>query len=201
MRPVIGAGPVPGLADLRSRVLFCLVCLVVSVALPSLMRSVGLSSGEVALAVQSGLIILVGLLAGPGPGAITGALTAVVGFGLTGVPEEYLVLFVLAELAGCGFVAGVVGRQPVSPLCGVLLAQVGGRLARLVAVAFAADGMTDLTSAIGQGWASVREGLLAVILQWLLLPPIVIWVRTRAAAQAAGESSEAQPVAPATRSG
>jgi len=187
MRPVIGAGPIPGLPDRRSRVLVSLVCLAVAVALPSLMQSVGVTSGEVVLTVQGGLVILVGLLAGPVPGTIPGALTAVVGFGLTGVPEDYLVLFVLMELAGCGLVAGVMGRQPVSPLCGVVLAQIGGRLIRLVTVAIAADGMTELTMAIGQGWASVREGLLAVILQWLLLPPTVIWVRTRAAAAASAE--------------
>ena len=179
--PPVGAGPIPGLTDLRSRALVSVVCLAAAVAMPSLMRSVAASWTEVALAAQAGLVILVGLLAGPAAGLITGALVPVVGFGLTGAPQDSLVPFVLVELAGCGLVAGVVGRRPVPPLCGVMLAQVGGRLARLVAVGLAAGGLTDLTTAISQGWASVRQGLLVIVLQWLLLPPIVLWARGRAA--------------------
>ncbi|MDQ7992271.1 MAG: hypothetical protein AAGC63_04220 [Propionicimonas sp.] len=187
MPPAVGAGRAPVPLDRRSRALVGLVAVVVAVALPALMRSVGIASDQVSLAVQGGLVIIVGLVAGPVTGVLAGAAMAVVGFGLTGSPTDYLVPFVAMELAGSGLVAGLLARRPLFPLAGVLLAQAGGRLARLVAVAIAADGFSEVTVAIGEGWESVRGGLVAIMLQWLLVPPIVLWLRGWAASREAPE--------------
>lgn len=178
MPPVSGDGPV--IVDPRGRVALSVMAVIAALVFPPMMPAVGISAAEASLAVQGGLVILVGLLAGPVSGGLTGVLTAVVGFSLTGTPADHLVLFVLVELGGSGLIAGLLARRAISPLCGVLLAQAGGRLIHLVAAAVDADGIAALMMSIGEGWASVRGGLVAIMLQWLLIPPIITWVRGRA---------------------
>lgn len=169
----------PSLTPRRTRFWVTLTAIAAAVVLPMLMRALGFETDAVPLAVQGAPVILVGLLAGPAAGAIAGAVTPLVGFGLTGTPTADTFAFVLVELVGYGIVAGALATRNLGLFWKVLIAQVGGRLARLVAVAIAAHGITDLAASFAEGIAHLRAGLPGIVMQWLVIPLVVTWVRTR----------------------
>lgn len=166
-----------------------LTAIAAAVVLPMLIRAFGFEAGDVSLAVQGAPVILVGLLAGPAAGAIAGSVAPLVGFGLTGTPTGDVFGFVVVELVGYGVVAGVLASRNLGLFWKVLIAQLGGRLARLVAVAIAARGLTDLTASFAEGIAHVVLGLPGIVLQWLVIPLVVMWVRGRLAERPAAESA------------
>ena len=117
-------------------------------------------------------ILALGLFAGPVAGLIAGALSPLVSFLLTGMPSAAVLPFMVAELAGYGFAAGLVASKDVHPAFKVAFALVAGRLLRtsVTAIAVLAFGAN---AGIADVWTAVLPGIPGILLQLILIPLIV----------------------------
>ncbi len=151
-----------------------------AVALPQIFHTlgavlnIGTSLGEIFLPMHIS-ILLVGLLAGPTAGFISGALAPILSFLLTGMPMAAMLPFMIVELSMYGLFSGLATNLKLPSITKLLIAQIGGRAVRAIAICvgyyfFSAKiaPVTVLTS--------ISKGLPGLILQWVLIPLIVLIV-------------------------
>lgn len=173
------------LPSVRTQALATAAAVVGAVAIPQIFHVVGAISG-----LGTGLgeaflpmhlpILLVGLLAGPYAGAVAGALGPLASFALSGMPGAAMVPFMVVELASYGLFAGLLRGTSMPTIGKVLLAQIGGRLVRAVAILVGVYAFGS-TVAVATIWTSIAAGLPGLILQWGLVPLIMFWVNHRSA--------------------
>lgn len=133
---------------------------------------VGTALGETLLPMHLP-IIMVGLLAGPCAGAISGLLGPVASFALSGMPGAAMLPFMMIELCAYGLVAGFFRNVKTPALAKVVLAQIAGRAVRAAAVLIAVYALGNESVRVASIWMSVRVGLYGIALQWILLPLMV----------------------------
>lgn len=149
--------------------------IVASVALPQIVHTIGqisglgTSLGEVLLPMHF-FVFLVGLYAGPLVGGVTGVCAPLISFWLSGMPRLQTLPFMMVELLGYGLIAGFLCKTRLHSFWKLLVAQIGGRLLRAVAIGvavgcFDVQGITVLSV-----WKAVSVGLLGILLQWSVLP-------------------------------
>ncbi len=146
-----------------------------AIALPQIFHAVGAISGTGA-EIGSALlpmhipVLLAGFLGGPVVGLITGILSPIVSFGISGMPTAALVPFMITELGVYGLVSGMLSKVKLNSFVKLLIAQIAGRAARALAIlaAIYLFGNTQLTLAsIG---AFITAGAFGILLQWALIP-------------------------------
>ena len=165
---------------ISDKVLLTLCAIAASVALPQIVHTVGHISGlgtslGEALLPMHFFVFLVGLYAGAWVGGITGFCAPLLSFWLSGMPRLQTLPFMMIELLGYGLIAGFLCKTKLHAFWKLLIAQVGGRLARAIAIGLAAgcfdvQGLTLLSV-----WNSIPKGLLGILLQWSILP--LVWFR------------------------
>lgn len=107
-------------------------------------------------------ILLVGLLAGPYAGAISGFLGPLASFVLSGMPGIAMLPFMMIELCIYGLAAGL--------LCNVKMPTIGKVVAAAILLAVYAFGNENIDVAVI--WTSISAGVFGLALQWALLPLI-----------------------------
>lgn len=161
------------------------VCAVVAaVALPQLFHILGMISdmgtalGETFLPMHIA-ILMVGLLAGPIAGVISGAAAPVISFALTGMPTIFMLPFMTIELAVYGLISGLLANAKMPTLVKLLISQIGGRAVRAIAIA---AGFYLLGTKINPSviWTSIYISLPGLILQWTLIPLSVFYIDKKA---------------------
>lgn len=172
--------------SLTTKSVATLSAIVAAVALPQLFHAVGAASGMgnalgVAFLPMHLPVILVGLIAGPAVGAISGLLAPVASFLISGMPMAAMLPLMMAELTVYGLAAGALRSVKLPSLVKVLIAQVAGRLAYTAAVAVAVFALgRDLS--ISSIWtSSLVAGLPGLLLQWALLPLAAYWINDQIA--------------------
>lgn len=164
----------------RNRTVAAVLAVVAAVILPELVHAVGDASGAGNELAQAFLpmhlpVLLVGLLAGPVVGGVTGALAPLISFALSGLPEPGVLPYMVVELATYGLVTGWLAKRAMGVVWKVLLAQVAGRLVRLVAVVVAATSPGQIVALFAAGWDSALASWPGIVLQWCLIPLVMYW--------------------------
>lgn len=172
-------------ATFRTKTLATGAAIAAAVALPQLLHAAGAAAGLGTALGQTWLpmhlpVLLVGLLAGPLAGLIAGAFSPLLSFSLSGMPLAAMLPFMMFELAGYGLIAGLLGRNPRLPVLGkILLAQLGGRALCAGAILVAFYGLGSQTVAVNAVWNNAVLGWPGILLQWCLLPLVILWVQKR----------------------
>ena len=158
--------------------------IVAAVALPQVFHLIGIASGTGNVPGTVWLpmhlpVIFVGLLLGWRVGLVTGLTAPLISFLLTSMPPVVLLPYMVLELGAYGAIAGVLRDAKLPNIVKVLIAQVGGRLLRAVAIWV---GVSFLGSKIKMDiiWTSIATGLPGLILQWAFIPLLIFYVQQRA---------------------
>lgn len=161
--------------SLRTKTLAVLVAVASAVALPQLFHQAGLLLGLGTAVGQTFLpmhlsVMLVGLVAGPAVGLVSGALAPLASFALSGMPVVTTLPFMVVELAAYGLVAGLMRPVRVPVILKVLVAQVAGRVV-LTAATFLAAILLGSSASVAAVWTTtLAAGLPGIVLQLALLP-------------------------------
>ncbi|MBR3752834.1 MAG: ECF transporter S component [Ruminiclostridium sp.] len=145
------------------------IAVVAAVALPQIIHVAG-----AALGVGSGLgemllpmhlpVLLVGFLAGPWAGLVSGFLAPLVSFGLTGMPGQAMLPFIVIELCIYGLTAGFLRAKTMPVLGKVIVAQCAGRLVRAGAILLAVPVLGISAVPVSVIWTSITAGICGLIL-------------------------------------
>lgn len=122
-------------------------------------------------------VLLVGILAGAYAGAATGLLAPIISYLLTGMPGAVLLPFMTIELAVYGLTIGLLRNIRMFTAFKVLLAQIAGRAVRALAIVFAVYVLETSTIAPAIIWTSIRTGIAGILIQLVLIPIVVYFVR------------------------
>lgn len=174
--------------SVKVQTLATVVAVVSAVAIPQVFHFIGYVSGLGTSLGETFLpmhlpIILVGLLAGPYAGAISGFLAPLLSFAIAGMPGKMMLPFMMIELLGYGFFAGLLSNVKISSFSKVLISQFAGRAVRAVAILIAVYALGNDSIAVSTIWLSVLKGLPGIALQWALLPLIVFYVDNKSKKQ------------------
>ncbi|MBR4376909.1 MAG: ECF transporter S component [Spirochaetia bacterium] len=160
------------------------LAIVAAVAVPQFFHWLGIVSGAgkapgVAFSPMHLPIILVGFLAGPYAGAISGLLGPVAAHYMSGMPNAVQLPFMMVELMGYGLSAGLLRYIRLPLVAKTLIAMVAGRVFRMFACIIAFyllgnDKMLPLSI-----WTSIPRVLPGIVLQLVLIPLIVFRVESR----------------------
>ena len=160
------------------------IAIVAAVVVPQFFHWLGIVSGAgkapgVAFSPMHLPIIIVGFLAGPYAGAISGLLGPVVAHYLSGMPNAMQLPFMMIELAGYGLSAGLLRSIRMPLVVKTLLALIAGRVFRMIAciIAFYLLGNEKMRP-LGI-WMSIPRVLPGIVLQLVLIPLIVFRVENR----------------------
>ena len=160
------------------------VAVVAAVVLPQIIHvaggafGVGSGLGEMLLPMHLP-VLLVGFLAGPWAGGAAGLLAPLVSFGLTGMPGQAMLPFIVIELCIYGLTAGLLSGKAVPVLGKEIVAQFAGRLVRAGAILLAVPVLGISAVPVSVIWTSISVGIYGLVLQWFLIPVILSWVEKR----------------------
>ncbi|MCR5289349.1 MAG: ECF transporter S component [Treponema sp.] len=161
-----------------------ILAIVAAVVVPQVFHQIGVISGAgkapgVAFSPMHLPIIIVGLLAGPYAGAIAGLGGPVAAFALSGMPTAAQLPFMMVELLGYGLTAGLLRQERLPLLLKVVVAQVMGRVLRMVAVFVAFYILGDTHQQLFRVWTSIPASLPGIVLQWTCIPLFVYWIENQ----------------------
>lgn len=171
----------------KAKTLAAVGAVIAAVALPQLFHvlghvsGLGTALGEAFLPMHIA-ILTVGLLGGPVVGFISGALSPLISFALTGMPNISILPFMVIELASYGLICGLLANKNMPAIVKLLIAQIGGRAVRALFIvgAFYLLG-SNITPAVIL--TSIVTGLPGLILQWTMIPLIIYYINTKAQKQ------------------
>ena len=162
----------------KAEMIAILFGLATAVALPQLFHIVGAASGlgntlgEIFLPMHLP-VLFIGLAAGRRAGAITGLFSPLLSFFLTAMPNIVVLPFMMLELMGYGFFAGLMRGVKSPTILKVLVAQILGRTVRFVAICIAFYALSYTKVAPLSVFLSVPRGLVGIIFQLILLPLLI----------------------------
>lgn len=155
-----------------------------AVALPQIFHLIGMASGlgtvpgEVFLPMHIP-IILVGLLAGPYAGMISGLLGPAVSFLLCGMPSAAMLPFMMVELCAYGLMAGILRNVKMPCLIKVVAVQIFGRAVRGAAILASVYLFGSQALNVSVIWTSIATGLIGLLLQWVMIPLAVYYIEDK----------------------
>ncbi|MCI6547283.1 MAG: ECF transporter S component [Coriobacteriaceae bacterium] len=152
-----------------------------AVALPQVFHLAGSALGVGVALGQTFLpmhlpVLLVGFLAGPTVGLLSGLLAPVVSHLTTGMPMLPILPLMVIELGAYGLVAGLLRSARLNPLAKIILAQVAGRAVRALALVVSVGLLSNETVALSTIWTSIADGLPGLALQWVVIPAVLVAV-------------------------
>ena len=167
--------------SVKAQAMAAVTAVAAAVALPQLAHLLGMSLGMGSAVGEMLLpmhlpILLVGFLAGPWAGGAAGLLAPLVSFGLTGMPSQAMLPFIVIELCVYGLTAGFLSGRSMPVLGKVILVQCAGRLVRAGGILLAVLVLGISAVPVSVIWTSISAGICGLILQWILIPPILSWV-------------------------
>ena len=126
-------------------------------------------------------VIFVGLLIGAYTGSLTGLIAPLVSFALTGMPAKPMLPFMMIELFGYGFAAGIIKNiinteevGAVKSLVGnaikVFLVQVSGRALRAIAILFSFHVLGNKAIKPIIITKSISAGVVGIVIQLVAIP-------------------------------
>ena len=170
--------PVKPQLSVKAQTLATIAAIVGAVAVPQIFHVLGAVSGlgtapGEALLPMHLPIIVVGLLAGPYAGVVSGLLGPLVSFALSGMPGIVMLPFMMIELCSYGLCAGLLRGVNLPSIAKVIITQIAGRAVRAAAILLAVYAFGNDSVQIAVIWKSIATGVFGIALQWALLPLIV----------------------------
>ncbi|MCR4842196.1 MAG: ECF transporter S component [Eubacterium sp.] len=165
---------------MKTRTVATVGAIVMAVALPQLFHvagrllGVGTALGETFLPMHIA-IFAVGLLAGTYVGGIAGLLAPLVSCLLTGMPAYAMLPFMMIELASYGLISGALSDKNIPTIVKLLIAQIGGRAIRAVALLIGFYGFSTQIPPI-TALTSIKTGLPGLLIQWVTIPLVMYFV-------------------------
>lgn len=161
--------------SLKVQVIATIAAIAGAVILPQVFHLLGAISGLGSALGETFLpmhfpIILVGLLAGPYAGAISGLFGPLLSFALSGMPGAYMLPFMMIELCVYGLVSGLLRNVKLPSIVKVVAVQVAGRALRAAAILLAVYGFGYNGISVSVIWMSIASGVFGIVLQWILIP-------------------------------
>lgn len=122
-------------------------------------------------------VLIAGLLLGAFYGSVIGVLAPVLSFLTTGMPTAERLPFMIVELAVYGLVSGFFASKTKQIYPVLIIAMVAGRVAYAGAlvIAFYLFKMSSATPMMA--WTALIKGLLGIVLQLVMIPPIIYTLR------------------------
>lgn len=164
--------------SVKKQFLAVILAEIFAVVLPQLCHLIGRLTGTgmmigTVLSPMHFPIILVGLMAGPVVGVISGFLAPIISFALTGMPMASMVPLMSVELLGYGLAAGFLRNININNFTKVFITMIFGRVLRFLAALFLvyAIGKTEINSF--EIWQSIPKCLPGIIFQLVLIPLMV----------------------------
>ena len=150
------------------------VSVICAVALPQIFHFIGSASGVGSRVGEALLpmhipVLLAGFLFGPAVGAISGFLSPVVSFVLTGMPASVVLPFIMVELTVYGLVSGLLSKTKLNNFVSLVITQFSGRIIRALAFVLFANVPLSVTTV----FSFVTVGLFGIIIQWAVVPAVV----------------------------
>ncbi len=167
--------------SIKAQTLAALAAVAGAVALPQILHiagaalGLGIIPGEVFLPMHLP-IIMVGLLAGPFAGAVSGIAAPIVSFMLTGMPMAGMVPFMVIELCAYGLFAGMLMNVKMNSILKVFAVQIAGRVFYTLAVLVAVYGLGTTLVAPAAAWIGLARGIVGIIIQLIAIPAVVYGV-------------------------
>lgn len=164
--------------SIKVQTLSALFAIISAVVLPQIFHILGTISGlgtipgDVFLPMHLP-IILVGLLAGPYAGAISGLLAPVVSFSLSGMPNIIILPFMVIELFAYGLTSGILRNIKIPTILKVFISQICGRVAFLLSILTSVYISGNSSISINAILNSLRSGIFGIVIQLILFPLII----------------------------
>ncbi|MCR4938800.1 MAG: ECF transporter S component [Treponemataceae bacterium] len=174
--------------SIKIQTLATVISIVAAVVVPQFFHWLGAVSGSgtapgIAFSPMHLPIIIVGFLAGPFAGGISGLLGPVAAFLISGMPTMAQLPFMMVELFGYGLAAGLLRNVKMNLVLKTLLVMVAGRVLRMGACTFAFYALGNANMAPLGIWRSIPSSLPGIVLQIVMIPLIVFWVENKAKEQ------------------
>lgn len=168
----------------KTKTLLTVAAVISAVLLPQIFHIAGMTSGLGAAPGAAFLpmqlpVLLAGLLAGPLVGLIAGILSPLVSFTISGMPSAVMLPNIIAELAGYGFMAGLLWHVKMPVFGKLLIAQIAGHVTKALVILLSVYAMKNQSVPTSLIWTSVTAGLPGILLQWALIPLILFRVQNR----------------------
>lgn len=172
--------------DIKIQSLATLVAVVCAVALPQIFHAVGTLAGVGTDLGAAWLpmhlpVLMVGLLAGPIAGLATGLIAPALSYGMTGMPMLNLLPYMMIELAAYGLIMGLLSRNKMPVMAKLVIAMIGGRVVRAVAILISVNILGSATISTGIIFSSIVTGIPGIVLQLILVPLFMYLIEKRAA--------------------
>lgn len=170
--------------SMKAQTVATVLAIVAAVVVPQWFHWLGIVSGAgkapgVAFSPMHLPIILVGFLAGPFAGAVSGLLGPVAAHLFSGMPTAAQLPFMMVELFGYGLSAGLLRGARIPLAVSTLLAMLCGRVLRMLACVVAFYALGNGTVAPLGIWRSVPSCLPGIVLQLTFVPLVVYWAEHR----------------------
>jgi len=170
--------------SIKIQSLATIVAIIAAVIVPQFFHWLGSVSGSgtapgVAFSPMHLPIIIVGFLAGPAVGGIAGLLGPVAAHYISGMPPATQLPFMMVELFGYGFAAGLLSYIKMNLTVKTFLAMIAGRFLRMIACSFAFYVLGNSKMTPLGIWRSIPASLPGIVLQIVLIPLVVFWVENK----------------------
>lgn len=147
-----------------------------AILLPQLFHAAGVLSGVGAATGTAFLpmhipVLLAGFLGGPLVGIIAGVLSPLISFWISGMPALPMLSFMMIELGVYGLTAGLLTKTKLPLFVQLLLTQMAGRAARIIAGLASIYLFDHSTLTLASAcWTFITAGAFGILLQWALIP-------------------------------
>ncbi len=149
--------------------------LALGVLLPQVFHIFGAGAGQSLLPMHLPILVA-GALLGGGYGALIGAVCPILSFLLMGMPAYPKVVFMVFELATYGAVSGLLyKRAKLNIYLSLAISQIAGRIVSTISLYALTSLLTKGSApAFSVAVASLVSGWPGLILQWILVPTIIV---------------------------
>ncbi len=160
---------------LAVKIITAITAIAGSVILPQLFHIAGAVSGVGSSVGASFLpmhipVILAGLFGGTAVGLTAGILSPIISFMISGMPSALLLPFMVIELGVYGFVSGMLSKSSMGSFKKLLIVQVSGRIARMVATLISVYALGNAQLTAQSAVTFITAGIFGIILQWGIIP-------------------------------
>ena len=127
------------------------------------------------------VVILAGLLLGEWAGLVVGLLTPIISFVAIGMPpiSPPIAVFMMPELGTYGFVAGYLAHRKVNIYFNLLITVISGRIIYSVFYYILGIMLSIHLRPLVAVILSFGEGIVGIIIQFLLIPPLYLGLKKR----------------------
>ena len=160
---------------IKNKCITVILAIASAVILPQLFHAVGIVSGTGNLLGAAFLpmhlpVFLAAFLGGPAVGLVSGCVSPVISFFISGMPAAGVLPFMVLELAAYGLVGGLLSNKKMPVFGKLIITQVAGRAVRALAVIIAIYVLDNTGIQLASIWNMVTAALPGILLQWALIP-------------------------------